>query len=412
MTISPVNKISGIIESPDSKSHFIRLIAGALLSEDESIIEFKQLNQDIEAALDVAQTLGARIAVHDSKISIKGGFKPFSKHINCGESGLTFRMFAIISALSKQRFTITGTGTLLKRKVSNIEADLIKLGLNTKTQNGELPLEISGTISNNNIEINGSQSSQVLSGILFALAATGKNSRILVENLKSKPYIDLTISALAQFGVFVENNKYKEFLIHENQKFKAIHAKVEADWSGAAFFAVAGAIGGKTEINGLKINSAQADKKVLEALKIAGAEILINDESIIIKKNKLNAFDFDASHCPDLFPPLAVLAANCNGVSEIKGISRLYNKESNRAQVLKNEFAKLGIEIKNNDNIMYVKGSKICGAHVNSNNDHRIAMALSLMSINCKGEIFLENPGVVDKSYTNFFNDFKNVTSR
>lgn len=409
MIVRPVNKISGIIESPDSKSHFIRLIAGALLADGESVIEFSELNDDIESALDVARTLGAEIFTENKKIYITGGVHKLNNVINCNESGLTFRMFAIISALSNEKYTITGKGTLVRRNITDIVSDLNMLGLNANAQNGQLPLSVSGKISNTEITIDGSQSSQVLSGILFALAANRKRARIVVENLSSKPYIDLTISTLSLFGINVENKSYKEFIIPENQKFKAIHTKVEGDWSGASFFSVAAAVGGRIELKGLDINSKQADKNIIKAVEAAGALVIYKDKSVIIEKKSLAAFDFDASDCPDLFPPLAVLAANCKGISKIKGTRRLIYKESNRAEVLKSEFAKLGINISIQDDVMYIKGGPISGARVNSNNDHRIAMALTLMSINSTGDIFVENPSVVSKSYTNFFVDFKNI---
>ncbi len=402
-------KIKGEITAPNSKSHFIRLVAGALLCNLESEISYFNLSNDSNSALRIIENLGAEVSITSTKILIKGGLNLRTEKLNCGESGLVFRMFSVIAALSEKSFEISGVGSLLTRPVGKISKELQKLGLNCKTKNDYPPLKVIGKIKNNIIEVDGSESSQFLSGLLFVMPILSNNSVIKVRNLKSKPYIDLTIETLKQFGVEVKNNLYKEFLIQKKQIYKPVKTLVEGDWSGAAFFAVAGAIGGEITIKGLKNNSTQADIKIIEALQKAGAELEFTKNNLVVRKAKLEAFEFDAEHCPDLFPPLAVLAANCSGISKIKGVKRLFTKESNRAYTLKDEFYKLGINIDVKDDTMFVEGGIIKGGNTKSHNDHRIAMALAIMSINSTGEIYVENFEAISKSYITFYKDFKTI---
>jgi len=402
-------KIKGEITAPNSKSHFIRLVAGALLSNLESEISYSNLSNDSLSALKIIENLGAEVNITSTKILIKGGLNIRTDKLNCGESGLVFRMFSVIAALSESDFEISGVGSLLTRPVGKISKELKILGLNCETKNDYPPLKISGKIINNKIEVDGSESSQFLSGLLFAMPILSENSIVKVTDLKSKPYIDLTIETLKLFGVEIKNNLYKEFLIQKKQVFKPVKTSVEGDWSGAAFFAVAGAIGGEITIKGLNKNSTQADKRIIKALKKAGAELKFIENNLVVRKNKLEAFEFNAEHCPDLFPPLAVLAANCSGISKINGVKRLFTKESNRAYTLKEEFYKLGINIDIKGNTMFVEGGIIKGAKTKSHNDHRIAMALAIMSVNSTGEIYVENFEAISKSYITFYKDFKTI---
>ena len=174
-----------------------------------------------------------------------------------------------------------------------------------------------------------------------------------------------------------------------------------------AFFLVYGAVKGAIEITNLSISSNQADKVIINALKLAGAKIIINKESLIVEQNKLHAFYFDATNCPDLFPPLVCLASQCKGITEIKGISRLTHKESDRADVLKKEFIKMGIYITFKNDSMYITGNKPQPCTIDSHNDHRIAMAGGIMNLFCDGEIKIENKEAINKSYPDFFEQLR-----
>jgi 3-phosphoshikimate 1-carboxyvinyltransferase len=239
-------------------------------------------------------------------------------------------------------------------------------------------------------------------------ASDAQGSVIHVIDLKSKPYIDLTLSVLNTFGWNVKHHNYEsfEFLPHAPLA-ETIEYTVEGDWSGAAFLLVAGAIAGPIKVKGLQLNSTQADKAVMQALQSTNATITYEHDGILIgpnKKNELLAFEFDATDCPDLFPPLVALAAVCNGVSKIKGVSRLAHKESDRGITLQAEFKKLGINITlEGDTMKIYGGTDIQSNTVFSQHDHRIAMACGVAALRANGPVEIVDAESINKSYTDFF---------
>jgi 3-phosphoshikimate 1-carboxyvinyltransferase len=397
-------KINGKIKAPSSKSEFQRALAISLLSNGNSCLKFSHcLADDVTSAINIIKSLGAKVNINNNKILIKGGIEIVNNNLNVGESGLGIRMFSPIACLSNSEILITGLGSLKIRPIGMLIKPLKSLGVSIKTNNGLLPIKVSKSLLGGNTELDGSVSSQFLTGLLIALPKAKNDSIIKVGNLKSIPYIDMTIDILSKAGIQIKHDSYNIFKIKGNQIYKPLNINIEGDWSGAAFMAVAGAIGGNISISNLNSNSKQADVKILEALRDVGAHFSFNDTTLNVKKVNLKAFSFDATHCPDLFPPLVVLAANCKGISKIKGVNRLTFKESNRAKVLKSMFFKLGINITIEDDIMFITGGKINGTEVSSHNDHRIAMAAAIAGINSTEEITITGSDCVSKSYPEFF---------
>jgi 3-phosphoshikimate 1-carboxyvinyltransferase len=430
-TVYP-NTLRGEQVAPASKSSMQRACAAALLHRGTtSILNPGHSNDDL-AAIDVIQKLGASVTkeqslnekINSTSIIVhSNGVQPIGDSMNCGESGLGIRMFTPIAALSDQSITVEGRGSLLKRPMHFFDTIFPKLGIEIQSQAGYLPIQIKGPLKPANIEVDGSLSSQFLTGLLMAFAATeNTNAVIEVQGLKSKPYIDLTLSVLNTFGWKVQHQDYKrfEFLAHPPLA-DHIDYTVEGDWSGAAFLLVAGAIAGPIVVKGVQLNSTQADKAVIQALKDAGASIDINENAIQIGPAKdkagvvgsLKAFEFDATHCPDLFPPLVALAAVCNGVTILHGVSRLAHKESDRGLTLQKEFAKLGIRIElNQDRMMVYGGTGINGAEVFSQHDHRIAMACGVAALCADGPITITDAEAVNKSYTDFFKHLQHLGAK
>jgi len=228
--------------------------------------------------------------------------------------------------------------------------------------------------------------------------------------LKSKPYIDMTIKLLKDFGIHIENHDYSEFSIKGNQSYIPQTYQIEGDWSGAAFWLVAGAIAGNIQVQNINLMSTQADKQIINVLLDAGASVSIMENAIEVRKSMLKPFDFDATDCPDLFPPLVALASRCYGTSKILGISRLQHKESNRAIALQQEFGKLGINIQFHGDLMMVEGGDIQMAEIESHHDHRIAMAASIAALCGKGNSSILNAECVTKSYPEFFKHLELVS--
>ena len=415
--------------APASKSSMQRACAAALVHKGKSIIFNPGISNDDRAALEIITSLGCEchfahgaLHVNSEHATIYNFIENESNSIaiDCGESGLSIRMFTPIAALYNQRISITGKGSLTIRPLNFFDEILPLLGVKIKSNSGKLPLEVKGPLTPSNITVDGSLSSQFLTGLLMAysaamkLKASDKSSTvsIKVNNLKSKPYIDLTLKVMKEFGLVVpENKNYEKFIFSSKPLYSEnsdVSYTVEGDWSGGAFLLVAGAIAGEVVAEGLDIHSTQADKVIIEALQNAGAFVAIEEKKIIIKKLELRAFEFDATDCPDLFPPLVALAAYCKGITKIKGLSRLAYKESNRGITLQEEFGKMGVSIELNDDVMFIKGNGIVnGNRVSSHHDHRIAMACAVAGLAASGATIIEDADAISKSYPNFYEHLK-----
>ncbi len=415
--ISP-SKISGTINAPSSKSSMQRACALALISGGTTVIQNAGKSNDELAALDIIRKLGATVETLRNEIVITSSDFIFTstdkkKHtiVSCGESGLSLRMFVPVAALFNHDITFTGAGSILTRPIDFFDDVLPKLKVNVESNNGRLPITIKGPMKPAGIEVDGSLSSQFLTGLLIAFAKSCTEPvSIKVKNLASKPYISLTLDMLNQFGFQIENENYEKFMILPRKKMSNLSIKyqVEGDWSNTAFLLVAGAIAGEVTVKGADMNSTQGDKKIMNALESCGAFVKVDKSGINVKKGALSAFNFDATHCPDLFPPLVALASYCKGNSVIKGVGRLLHKESNRGLTLKKEFAKMNVAIELNDDSMIIKGGKeIKGAKVTSHNDHRIAMACAVAGLGAKGATEITEAEAVKKSYPQFFDDIK-----
>jgi len=401
--------IKGNIKAPASKSMTQRAIAAALLADGQSIIHNPSYCDDSLAAMSIAVGLGARVEPQANELKIHGSAILKEPKLNCGESGLAIRMFSPIAALYPVEITMVGANSLKKRPMSMIGEALNQLGVKCTSSGGFLPLTILGPITGGYCEIDGSVSSQLLTGLLMALPLAAKTSEIKVRNLKSKPYIDMTMELLKSFGITIHNKDYSLFQIPGNQKYIPQNYTVEGDWSGGAFLLVAGAINGDLAVHGLNINSMQSDLAIIRALDKAGAKMKLSENQIEISKSELKAFEFDATDSPDLFPPLVALASYCTGKSAVKGVSRLIYKESDRASALKEEFGKMNIGVEIRDDVMFITGGQPQGAHVESHDDHRIAMAVAVTALGASGRVFIRDSQCVAKSYTGFFDDLRHL---
>lgn len=418
-TISP-SVISGSIQAPPSKSCMQRACAAALINKGTTIIDNGGNSNDEQAAKNIVQKLGATVESVRKQVVITSNDYIFNsdypgKHsiISVGESGLSLRMFAPLAALFKQEITLTGEGSILTRPVDFFEKVFPQLGVEVHTNNGKIPLQLHGPLKPKNITVDGSLSSQFLTGLLMAFAKSCKTPvSIIVNNLTSKPYIDLTLDILKHFGFKVENHHYERFDIFPRKIYSdhSVKYTVEGDWSNIAFLLVSGAIAGEVIVKDAVMNSSQGDKGVINALESCGAGLRITKNEIKVMQKDLTAFNFDATDSPDLFPPLVALAAYCKGTTTIKGVNRLLFKESNRAKTLQSEFEKMKVGITINGDLMLIKGSKnVKGAKVSSHNDHRIAMACAVAALKAKGNTVIYHAEAVNKSYPSFFNDIKKL---
>ncbi len=405
-------RIAGSITAPASKSYAQRAVAAALLAGGETTLTHLDLCNDTRAALDVARRLGASVSHEGTTYTIRGGLNPVSTKLNIGESGLATRLFTPIASLCHMPITINGEGSILRRPIEMMEEPLQALGVEVISNGGYLPISVKGPMRGGEIHVDGSLSSQFITGLLMALPLSPNDTVLHVENLKSRPYVDMTIDLAARFGVAIEHNNYEQFYIAGGQHYTPCTYNIEGDWSGASCLLVAGATAGSITIRNLNHISLQADLAIIEALARAGAEIITTNSSVTVHGGPLHAFEFDATDCPDLFPALAALAASCEGTSVLTGTQRLTYKESNRAETIAEVFGRLGIGVDlSEENTMRITGGPVSSAVVDSHNDHRIAMAAAVAALSSDDSVVIEGADAADKSYPNFWNALDTLRS-
>ena len=403
-------RIAGSITAPASKSYAQRAVAAALLAGGETTLTHLDLCNDTRAALDVARRLGASVSHEGTTYTIRGGLNPVSTKLNIGESGLATRLFTPIASLCHMPITINGEGSILRRPIEMMEEPLQALGVEVISNGGYLPISVKGPMRGGEIHVDGSLSSQFITGLLMALPLSPNDTVLHVENLKSRPYVDMTIDLAARFGVAIEHNSYEQFYIAGGQHYAPCTYNIEGDWSGASCLLVAGATAGSITVRNLNHISLQADLAIIEALARAGAEIITTNSSVTVHGGPLQAFEFDATDCPDLFPALAALVASCEGTSVVTGTQRLTYKESNRAKTIAEVFGRLGIGVDlSEENTMRITGGPISSAVVDSHNDHRIAMMAAIAATRCRRSVTIAGAECVAKSYPDFWKDYKSL---
>lgn len=415
LDIVSTKKLEGKITAPPSKSVSQRALACALLADGVCKIVNFGFSDDENAALNILKESGCTIVIDGTTLTISPP-SVFLKHYNiqCGESGLSSRLFIPIFMALDAHTKINGQGTLLLRPMTIFKSIFEQLQIEYCWNHEKLPLEFKGKQVEKKLTIDGSLSSQFISGMIFYVLLSSKlnDGYINIINPTSIPYIELTIDVLKSFGVLVQFNNNK-IEIPKLQKIKTSNFVIEGDWSSASFWLVGAAIWGEVEVLGLNLDSKQADKEVLNALEMHGAKIEKLRNSIKITKSENKSFIFDATNCPDLFPILTVLACFSDGKSIIKGVHRLIHKESNRAEALVHELKKLGVEICIENDTIVVSSKlkistlkankvKIC---LNTYQDHRLVMAFSILALNLIDLVSVQQPSSVKKSYPRFFED-------
>jgi len=416
ITIHP-GVLSGAVQVPTSKSFAQRAILLSALMEGKSRLSDVEKSADVLAMLSVAQQLGATVLyLSNGDVEITGyGFPKKDCEIHCGESGLALRMLFPVCSVFEIKTTVTCEGSLRNRPVDFMSPSLQDMGAKiSKKENGIY--EIQGPIELKSLKVDGREGSQFISGLLMAYALKhAKDFSITVQNLVSEDYVRMTLDVIRHFGFSIEHpQKNIWFFPKQNEKLAPLNYKIEGDWSAAAMLLVAAALGGDgVNINGLNFFSRQPDKQILDVFKQAEIDFSIEKRSIQINASKPLAFTFDATDCPDLFPPLVALAAASEGVSEIKGVNRLYTKESNRFETLWQEFQKLGIKIwEQNNSLLISNQGALSEEPLDSHNDHRIAMALTIFVLSQKKSRTLMGYDCVKKSYPNFFSDLEKLGAK
>ncbi len=329
--------------------------------------------------------------------------------IDCIESGNTLRFMIPVGAALGKKCTFYGKGRLPERPITEYLRLLSEHGVKCVAENGKIPLEIDGKLESGDYEIAGNISSQYITGLLFALPILDGDSKIILTTpLESKPYVDMTIAVLKDYGITICETEYGYF-VKGNQKYSKRDYIVESDWSQAAFFLVAGAINGDVKLKGLDVNSTQGDKEIINILKKFGANIEICNDYITVKKSNLKGIDIDVSQIPDTVPALAVAAAFAEGETRIYGGERLRLKESDRIESVVTNLKALGVKVDETSDGMVIRGGNVHGGKIISFNDHRIAMAFSIAALAAQGESIISDWECINKTYPTFFEDYNSL---
>jgi len=401
------------IIAPPSKSFAQRVLFATALSKQSAILNNIGKSDDVLNVLKIVDQLGFTVKSSGEKTLIQKDTEPLNNLINIGESGLGTRLSVPILTRFFDDFMVHGTGTILNRTMDWFEKYLPQTGLYVALNNGHLPLKATGTITAGNYTVDGSKSSQYISGLLMTLPLCQGDSILEVTNPTSIPYIDITLEVMAKYNVQVTHENHQQFKISGNQSYylDELDYTVEGDFSSAAFWIVYGLLANGIEILNLNPNSVQADKAILNVVEAVGGSYSWNQNRLTIHQpNTLIPFQFDATHCPDLFPILTVLAAGIKGESSITGTNRLKNKESDRKSVLLKEFSNLALEIKATDNKIIINGTgTLQSSEINSHSDHRIAMSAAIASLLTPSGISITNAECVHKSYPSFWKTADNI---
>lgn len=394
-------RFCGEVTAISSKSDAHRLLIASALSDRQTFIRCNARSADITATVNCLNSLGADIKFVDGGISVKPiKEKRKSAVLDCNESGSTIRFLLPVAASLGTNTEFTGGGRLPERPLSPLREQMEAHGVVFSPIN-VFPVKINGEMTSGEFTIKGNISSQFITGLLFALPLLNGNSIIkVIPPVESRPYIDMTLNTLKKFGITV-TEKSNSFFIPGGQKYASPGTvESEGDWSNSAFFLTAGAVSGKVTVTGLDVSSVQGDKQILTILKEMGAEITVEQGSITVKKGDLHGVNIDARNIPDLVPIISVAAAAANdGETVITGAERLKIKESDRLAAVYESFKALGVDIsKTDDGLVINKTGIVGGGAVSGYNDHRMVMALSVLSAVSSGDIILRGAEAVNKS--------------
>lgn len=382
------SSLSGEVTAPPSKSAAHRALICSFLAGGGTVAP-------IISSTDMQATVGVINALKNNDTVL-----------DCIESGSTMRFMIPVAAALGRNVKFTGQGSLLGRTVEEYIKLLPLHGVDVQSS-GTLPLTISGRLKNGSFDVSGDVSSQYVTGLLLALASLEGDSAVIMKTpLKSKPYVDMTVGVMSDYGVNVRETDFG-YLIKGGQEFKKLDYTVEGDWSQAAFFLAAGALGGDVTVSGLDLHSHQGDKAVADVLSGFGANVTVGENGVRCTPSRLHGAEIDAQDIPDLVPIIAVVAAYADGTTVIKNAQRLRYKESDRIKSVTTNLRAMGADVTETADGMVINGGKgLTGARLDSFNDHRIVMAFSVAALYAEGDTVIDGAESINKSYPSFFEDY------
>ena len=407
-TLAPA-KLSGALAAIASKSDAHRLLILAALSRGETRLILEQRSEDIDATIGCLRALGAEISLLPDGVLVRGIERVNENPLlDCGESGSTFRFLLPVATALCQRTCFIGSGRLPERPIGELLQVLQAHGVAFSAE--RLPFETNGRLTGGSFALPGNVSSQYLTGLLLALPMVQTQSTIsLTTRLESAAYVDITLHALKRFGVRVEAQN-GGYTVSGGQGIQSPgELCVDGDWSNAAFFLAAGALGKSITMTGLHLDSPQGDKAILDALVRFGARVETTQETITVSPAELIGCTIDVGETPDLLPILAVLGACAKGETRLINASRLRLKESDRLASVSAMLRALGGRVQELPDALVITGGQLAGGTVDSVRDHRIAMSAAIASVCCTDQVNILGAEAVKKSYPAFYTDFNKL---
>jgi len=418
LSVIPTEKLAGEVKAPPSKSYTIRAITAAMLAEGDSLILDPLYSKDTKACIQVSEKLGARVERVDGSLNISGVVgqpKCSVKVLDTLNSGTTIRLMTAVASLCRERVILTGDESIQKRPIEPLLEALRQLGVKCASTNGCPPLWVQGPLKGGVCAISGGVSSQFISALLMALPCAEDNSDVTITGqLKSRPYIDLTLDMLERFRIKVIPKNHTQFIIQGDQTYKATTYTVEGDYSSGAFLMAAAALtDSKVTVHNLFRNSKQADKKILSILQLMGAHVDVKGEYVTVSGTGfLRGINVDLNDSPDLLPVMAVLGALASGKTRIFNVAHARLKECDRIKAMHTELSKMGAQVVEHPDGLEITGGRLKAARVNGWRDHRIVMALAVAGLKAGGTTEITDREYVGVTFPGFARTMRTLGAR
>lgn len=408
--IQPVEKISGTVTVPGSKSYTNRALLVAALADGVSHLEKPLVSDDTKYMIRALKGFGIEVGEEPNAFIVSGKAGKLiapEEEIFVGNAGTAMRFLTTFSALVKGKVHLDGDERMRERPLADLLKCLGQMGIKAipVNQNGCPPIEIEGEgVPGGEVTLLGNKSSQYLTSLLLSAPYFKNDTSIFIEgDLTSKSYADITLDIMQTFGVTAENDSYEKFSVQAGQVYEPQTYMIEGDWSSASYFLAAAAVtGGNITLSGVYPNSVQGDAQFPAVLEKMGCKVKKNADSLQLIGNSLKGITINMNNMPDAVQTLAVIALFAKGQTVIEGIGNLRIKETNRIEALANELGRLGAEVEAGEDFLIIKPGEYQGAEIETYNDHRMAMSFAVAGLKIPG-VKIKNPKCVEKSFPKFF---------
>ncbi len=403
--------VQAAVEAPPSKSYTNRALVIASLANGKSLLKNALFSDDTEYMISALKQFGIRIERRNKDIFVHGTggrLRQPKSQIFVGNAGTAMRFLTALSSLAQGKTAITGDKRMQQRPIKDLVDGMLQLGVKSTTNSGFPPVEVyGGTLKGGNIKLKGNVSSQYLSAILMCSPYAKEDVSInILGKLTSKPYIDVTIDIMKDFGIPIKNSGYKRFSVKAGRKYKSRIYKIEGDASNASYFFAAAAITkGKVKVNNINPGTRQGDIKLVELLGKMGCGIRKGKDFIEVHGHSLKSIDVDMNDMPDVVPTLAVTSLFADSTTNIRNVLNLRVKETDRLRALAIELRKIGAHVKETEDGLEIRRRRLHKAIIETYNDHRMAMSFAVAGLAISG-VRIKNPACVNKSFPGFWKKF------